>query len=1647
MDVTPKPAVDGTTAGRSSRAVQSNTLYYIYASSAGQPPSENVHVLAGGSSTDMFVETLNDAKVITLSSKPSPTASLDSTDETNQWIQKLDSTATSSITADDSKNIESFEFQLTQPWSLTFSSASDVLLFTFGPPSGGGATSRIPPPGIDATGKMLTLGLDFERTADISGNKLKDLFTYAEAAGMADYIPSELLDLAVMLKNPGQGDPKRNALWYVPTSSKRIAMRLQFQVPSFGPLQDFLGGTLKGFTLKSTDIVFTKDMMLAATESGQKPFFQGSVTFSVECSVKGDGSTDPEVLMTAGIELSESSVSLTFMFESKDPLTGILKWLASLIGDDSLESLVDDILNKKENGAKVFPDFTMRRMTVSLDTKDPKRHKLSSFSFDIEVSANFGRGSSSNPVVFLISYNWDRITGGFGRLVGQLWNAKDLDPSGDQDLLPHKEKWTILQPVTPSPATSIDIASLIPGQTVNNIPDTLPSQITVAYITLTQNSLDIRCAVLANPPPPTSAPQPYLGEVTLVASFTWGSSSSFALDVFISASIEPSQDASEDAWPAMFQGSLSYDSTTNIWDLKASLTGLYASTLVEFFDQDSKAHVGPLINSIAISTLAVEYKYTGASSGKSTGSEFIITGDLLIAGLRLGLTFTYNRDGFTFWATLNQEDKSAKVGDVLVSALGSDIELPDFIYNTELVGSNQDAFRLDVVKKKTPAADAESFLFLAQLNIANVHISFAQMHNTTWAAKAPSKRLVKVAIDGFAGVELDLPLIGKLVQPLDELYFLWVQDPPQQGTAPGKGTGLTRLDLAELNNSLQDQILVKDKIKPELQHPTDLLVAAGSHFAVIIRSNTGVRSCLLDYEFMKPSSASSSKALKEGESADDGSSSAQAPYKKIAGPLSISNVGLKYKDKKLAIMFDATFQLGPLGFSLVGFSLGFGFTTLDQFPSVVPAIQGLTASFDQRPLSIAGVIRHGNDGGLDYYAGGLVIGWTPYQFEAAGFYGIVTPAGSSDGFRSVFVFAKLNGPLVTLEFAEINSICGGFGYNSSVRLPTVDQVYEFPLIASSGLSDTHNAMEVLEKLIDPGSGGWFKPLDKTYWLAIGMGVGAFQMLAIDAVVVVQFGSAIKLGIFAVATADVPSLASSFKLAHVELGISAVADFDYGTLKIDAQLSPRSYILDPNCHLTGGFGLYYWFDAPHADKSIVGQFVFTLGGYHQAFKVPVGYPNPPRLGISWNLGGGLTISGQAYFAITPKACMAGGRLHAAFSAGPLFAWFDAFADFLINYKPFYFNMQAGVSIGVGFSIDIWFIHIRISVEIGAQLYLWGPPVAGRVHVDFWIVAFDINFGDDVSRDEGISLQDFYLLVLQTGTNPSLAAARRGKLTAGGQADGEAEDGQRLLDAARPKNEGHNFLAQSGLLNPQDKPERDQNEPWVVRAGSFSFIVDCKMPINAVKNDPSKAPIITYDDVYSKPMKLSSPMKSTVTVVVQQDGTSKPDEGWQYDKYLRSLPRALWAKYDPSTDPRTSGNNISDLLNTDKGAVTLLAGVQITAPKPTMAPDPFPSYKVADADLQRLLSERPFPTIATADEAWTPAQPYTGDDVKKQYEAVYDAWTNPSLGTGDQGQPGFVGVLANSLKWAVAGEMKSVAGIPERLKKGFTNLYVAAPLLTK
>ena len=133
------------------------------------------------------------------------------------------------------------------------------------------------------------------------------------------------------------------------------------------------------------------------------------------------------------------------------------------------------------------------------------------------------------------------------------------------------------------------------------------------------------------------------------------------------------------------------------------------------------------------------------------------------------------------------------------------------------------------------------------------------------------------------------------------------------------------------------------------------------------------------------------------------------------------------------------------------------------------------------------------------------------------------------------------------------------------------------------------------------------------------------------------------------------------MSHIELGISATVDFSHGVMKFEAQVSPNSYLFSNIAISPAGL--------PFVTGSKVGMKV--TGCSLSVAITPSHYPNHPRLSISWQVNPSISITGAAYFAITPLYCMCGGRWVAALNAGPLRAWFIAHADFLINYKPFTF----------------------------------------------------------------------------------------------------------------------------------------------------------------------------------------------------------------------------------------------------------------------------------------------------------------------------------------------------------------------------------------
>ena len=175
-------------------------------------------------------------------------------------------------------------------------------------------------------------------------------------------------------------------------------------------------------------------------------------------------------------------------------------------------------------------------------------------------------------------------------------------------------------------------------------------------------------------------------------------------------------------------------------------------------------------------------------------------------------------------------------------------------------------------------------------------------------------------------------------------------------------------------------------------------------------------------------------AAKSDPPADSSAGISKAAVHKTIGPLSVSNIGLQFKDSYITIILDATLTLGPIGLSLLGFGLGVKFTskifTNPELSDFSPHLRGLAVALDKPPIILAGLFEDLSKGETELFAGGIAISMKEYSFLALGSYGVVNDP-SKGKFKTFFFFAQLHGPLVELEFATINGVSLGFGYECS----------------------------------------------------------------------------------------------------------------------------------------------------------------------------------------------------------------------------------------------------------------------------------------------------------------------------------------------------------------------------------------------------------------------------------------------------------------------------------------------------------------------------------------------------------------------------------------------------------------------------------------
>jgi hypothetical protein len=620
---------------------------------------------------------------------------------------------------------------------------------------------------------------------------------------------------------------------------------------------------------------------------------------------------------------------------------------------------------------------------------------------------------------------------------------------------------------------------------------------------------------------------------------------------------------------------------------------------------------------------------------------------------------------------------------------------------------------------------------------------------------------------------------------------------------------------------------------------------------------------------------------------------------KTVGPVSIARIGVQYQDSTLFLLLDATLGLSALTVGLQGAGLG---SPLSAF---VPKghLDGLSIAFSDGPVTIDGGFLAVPDppaGVTDEYLGTLTIAIDPYLITGIGAYAKIDDA------PSFFAFAEVDGEFGGPPAFFITGFMGGFGYHWSLTLPPADQVYQFPFVAGVGNptffgQQNPTPMQVLGALSgSTGKPAWVTPSADENWIAGGITFTSFELVAGRLLAVAEFGKEFEVALLGLATVVLPQGDAAEAYAYAELQLEVVLKPDDGTFSAIASLTPNSYVLTKSCHLTGGFAFCVWFgDNPHA-----GDFVLTIGGYHPAFTPPSWYPSVPRLGIDWQVDSDLSIKGGAYFALTPTAAMAGASISVLYASGDLKAWLNAYADVMIRWKPFYLTAQIGISVGVSYTLDLLFTRTTLSVELGAQLELWGPPTGGRVHIDWTIISFTIGFGAGEAGPDDLTIEWPGFAQLLPGGGGSSSAAHAVA------ADALAADGLAEPAAAPPAPTPTivTLTVAAGLAS-TDPSTGD----WIVRSDELVLNASSGVPSTAATvagtavELPPKAPA-TIDIRPMGATGITAALDLTITPVDAQATVAWPAPTVQSS----SLPEALWgAPLDAHAAPAPTAKLIDDL----------------------------------------------------------------------------------------------------------------------------------------
>ncbi|KAM6535497.1 hypothetical protein FALCPG4_005055 [Fusarium falciforme] len=1413
--------------------------------------------------------------------------------------------------------------------ALSFSTNKVARIMQFGPEAGTRQTLL----GFDANTEGVLFALDTSHPLTLAQLAKLVNFPLSRNALVSKYLGN--LELS-------HYEGSRSGIWFIPQFYSRTIMRLALKPKDrggIGRLEKLLGKSLGSVRFSDPVVVGT---CVAERLNSKKRQSLAKLGLQVDMELEGSDGALPTFKGKASIEFSATGIELAFKLDrSKDILDSLLSWAKKVMGGKSDQSLQEGEPSQPPLSGHLFTvlgatSFSIHRISVALD-EDMKPRSLE---ISVKTDAHF-RPNSATP--FLITIRWNN---GVFQVSGETWPVPLFgDPSFPLRLHPFYEENSLTIPDTLDPVYEIPIESLLHLPEGAHIPPGLPDKVTEVRAKMSFEygkpkasfsailECDMSQAKTSGTLDETAAPLLSLGTVYLGLEVGFPPKNGkleldIRLDANLTLSLPPSFDSSGVLEPSQSPIDFSILRQKNTegyeWVASASIKQLRVAHLFQLFAPDGSNHaLLDVMGGIYLVTASIQHRYDG-------GTSLDIGGQLRLgrpeSGHAADLTFNYKNHAktksWTFNANLRPESSEAQLrpksseAKLRIASLLSDLvdedELPGFLRNLQ-VPLDKLSVELDC-SKKTDGDNNTHVIFSLIIKVSEFVLTLAQLRSVA-AAKLSAAResdgrvsdtaddvgpaqLIRFTLPSVCQVP-HMPIVGAIEQPFDHLGIVW-----------------TNRDLTDAEVKLfNEEVFDKNKSRPLLSKNKSGVaepILRGIHFQIAMNQG-GTHRLVLDHVVAKKPKKKGPKrpdngGLQDGEDlslaeSDQPSGKTIAPMSKTLGPLSVSSIGLSISGQSfsnIVVSLDAALSLGPVNIKLLGLTLAINLekvVSLDDLGKLVfvVGLGGMAIDFEKSPTRLAGMfVPFGSTKDREAgFMGAIAVSVAKWSAIAAGMYFETNPKHETkpDPMKSLFVFGTLRGTLFTVGSFDINSLTGGFGYNSTLKLPSVSQVAEFPFIAmnSKDSAPPGTLMTQLSTLRegDGGKTGWITMPSTDMWMVAGVGFKAFQTVDAQALVALTLADEPKFAVMAQATAVFPKGKSRDRAFLVlDIVISAEIDPHHGNLLVAGELTPRSFILNPSCRLTGGFACQVFI----AGSPYEGDFVFTVGGYHNQYSVPSHYPAAPsRVGIKWEYDSDIYISGAAYFAITPQVAMGGGRMDLVVNKGWVRATFSAWADFFMHYHPFFFMAEVGICLWAEVNIPALLCDIHLGPkEFSARLSLQGPPMAGYVHLHFWKYDTIVAFGPMSLRPPPLSWEPFLRMAKNLPAEP------------------------RESDAKNAPN--HIITITKGALPAHESARpgfQDEGSPRVeIRATHLEFQVQARVPVLSAtvgKNAPFETKG-SYS-LFARPMQHKEAIENShLKVTLKHEGTdaaSEPKLQLQ-NTVMKKVAPALWGRYKDGESPSAAAS---------------------------------------------------------------------------------------------------------------------------------------------